>query len=169
MDSILSVAHYICERYKEIAKEALNKDEMKLHKLLYFTQREAFAVLGRPAFVGDLEGWKYGPVSREVRSNFYDGDIIASTVPVSDSVQYIANNVVMEYGAIASWRLSELTHKEISWQNARKGLNPEDIGNVVLSLDDIKEDAKKVRPYDHVWDMYYDEFDDVDEMVVCAE
>lgn len=29
-----------------------------------------------------------------------------------------------------------------------------------LKLDDIREDAKMVRPYDHVWDMYYDEFDD---------
>ena len=28
-------------------------------------------------------------------------------------------------------------------------------------LEDIKEDAKKVRPYDHVWDMYYEEFEDV--------
>jgi len=28
-------------------------------------------------------------------------------------------------------------------------------------LEDIKEDAKKVRPYDYVWDMYYDEFEDV--------
>ena len=24
------------------------------------------------------------------------------------------------------------------------------------------EDAKKVRPYDHVWDMYYDEFEDAE-------
>ena len=23
------------------------------------------------------------------------------------------------------------------------------------------EDAKKVRPYDYIWDMYYDEFEDV--------
>lgn len=168
MDKILDVAQYICERYKEIAKESLDS-EMKLHKLLYFTQREAFAVLGRPAFEGDLEGWIYGPVSREVRLNFNKGKIITATVPVSDTVQYIVNNVVMEYGALASWKLSELTHKEISWLNARKGLQSQEIGDVVLSLDDIREDAKKVRPYDHIWDMYYDEFEDADETVVCIE
>ena len=27
-------------------------------------------------------------------------------------------------------------------------------GDRVIALSDIKEDAKKVRPYDHVWDMY---------------
>ena len=32
-------------------------------------------------------------------------------------------------------------------------------------LSDIQEDAKKVRPYDHVWDMYYDEFEDAEEQV----
>ena len=36
-------------------------------------------------------------------------------------------------------------------------------GYVDLNLDDIREDAKKVRPYDHVWDMYYDEFEDASE------
>ena len=34
---------------------------------------------------------------------------------------------------------------------------------MALSLDDIREDAKKVRPYDHIFDMYYDEFDDAED------
>lgn len=33
----------------------------------------------------------------------------------------------------------------------------------MIDIKDIEEDAKKVRPYDHVWDMYYDEFDDMDD------
>ena len=47
--------------------------------------------------------------------------------------------------------------------NARRGLGEKENGNRPLLLDDIREDAKKVRPYDHVWDMYYDEFDDFQE------
>lgn len=158
MDKITSVADYIIKRYRELTGEFL--DEMKLHKLLYFTQREAFAILGEPAFDGEFEGWKYGPVSREVRNNFMNGEIVVPTQPISDSVQYIASNVIMEYGSLASWKLSELSHREISWNNARKGLAPSENENRVIDLNDIKEDAKKVRPYDHLWDMYYDEFDD---------
>lgn len=164
MNRIIDVAQYICDRYREITGESLSGDEMKLHKLLYFTQRESFAILGRPAFQGDLEGWKYGPVSRDVRSNFMNGEIMVDTEIVSDDIQYIVNNVILEYGALASWKLSELSHKEQSWINARKGLAPNEIGNRPLSLDDIREDAKKVRPYDHVWDMYYDEFEDADDL-----
>ena len=52
---------------------------MKLHKLLYCTQRESFAILDEPAFEGEMEGWKYGPVSREVRSEYYNGEILAPT------------------------------------------------------------------------------------------
>ena len=89
MDKITNVADYIIKRYHELTGESL--DEMKLHKLLYFTQREAFAILGEPAFVGDFEGWKFGPVSREVRNNFINGEIVIATEPISDSVQYIAS------------------------------------------------------------------------------
>lgn len=91
MDKITNVADYIIKRYRELTGEYL--DEMKLHKLLYFTQREAFAILGEPAFDGEFEGWKYGPVSREVRNNFMNGEIVVPTQPISDSVQYIASIV----------------------------------------------------------------------------
>ena len=162
MDKITNVADYIIKRYYELTGEHL--DEMKLHKLLYFTQRESFAVLGKPAFEGDFEGWKYGPVSREIRNNFINGEIVVPTMPVSESVQYIASNVIMEYGSLASWKLSELSHRELSWNNSRKGLAQGENGNRIIALSDIEEDAKKFRPYDHVWDMYYDEFyDDTDE------
>lgn len=30
-------------------------------------------------------------------------------------------------------------------------------------LEDIRKDAEKVRPYDSVWDMYYDEFDELED------
>lgn len=160
MDRIIDVADYIIQQYKEITQETL--DEMKLHKLLYFTQREAFAILGEPAFQGDFEGWKFGPVSRDVRNNFFNGEIIAPTKEVSDGIQYIVNNVILEYGSLASWKLSELSHKETSWLKSREGLAPGENGCRMIDLKDIQEDAKKVRPYDHVWDMYYDEFDDIE-------
>lgn len=158
MERILDVAAYICKKYKEFTSVSL--DEMKLHKLLYFMQRESFAILGKPAFEGNFEGWKYGPVCREIRGNYYEGEIYSEVNDISDEMKYIANNIILEYGSLASWKLSELSHNDSSWKNARIGLSPDDNGNIILKLSDIEEDAKKVRPYDHVWDMYYDEFED---------
>ncbi|MDE6747284.1 MAG: DUF4065 domain-containing protein [Oscillospiraceae bacterium] len=162
MEKVLNVAQYIFEEYKRQAKTPI--DEMKLHKLLYFAQRESFAITGKQLFEGEFRGWKYGPVCCEVRNAFSPDGIVVDTSPVSDECAYIVNNVVQEYGSIASWKLSELSHKEISWKNSRKGLTADQTGNNLISTADIQEDAKKVRPYDHVWDMYYDEFEDYKEV-----
>lgn len=160
MERVLDVANYIANKYKEVTGESI--DEMKLQKLLYFAQRESLAIVGEPLFDGEFEGWKFGPVCREVWAAFdtSDGSINAPVQEISLESAYILNNIIFEYGSIASWKLSQLSHQELSWKRARIGLMPSENGREKLTLEDIKEDAQKVRPYDHVWDMYYDEFDD---------
>nr|WP_314115212.1 type II toxin-antitoxin system antitoxin SocA domain-containing protein [uncultured Leptotrichia sp.] len=163
MEKIINVAQYIFNEYKRVTEEIIN--EMKLQKLLYFSQRETFAILNQPLFSEVFEGWKYGPVSREVRTVFTEDGINAQTEDIKSESKYIINNIIQEYGALASWKLSALTHKETSWLNSRKGLKKEENGNVKIKMEDIREDAKKVRPYDYMWDMYYDEFEDYKVMV----
>jgi gp27 len=163
MEKIINVAQYIFNEYKRVTEEII--DEMKLQKLLYFSQRETFAILNQPLFNEVFEGWKYGPVSREVRTVFTEDGVNAQTEDIKSESKYIINNIIQEYGALASWKLSALTHKETSWLNSRKGLKKEENGNVKIKMEDIREDAKKVRPYDYMWDMYYDEFEDYKVMV----
>ena len=156
---ILNVAEYIFREYYRVTGELI--DEMKLQKLLYFSQRETLAILNKPLFNEEFEGWKYGPISREIRTVFTEDGMNAETEDIESDSKYIINNVILEYGALVSWKLSELSHKEVSWLNSRRGLKEGENGNRKIKLEDIKEDAKKVRPYDYVWDMYYDEFEDV--------
>lgn len=162
MERILDVAQSVFEEYKKISGKTI--DEMKLQKLLYLIQRESFAILGRPMFREQFEGWKYGPICTEVRSRFTDEGMY---IPdggkrISPENMYIVKNVLMQYGAIESWKLSELSHAEISWKKARVGLLPGQNGSRFLDIEDIRKDAEKVRPYDSVWDMYYDEFEDAE-------
>lgn len=159
MDRVVDVAQFIFDEYRKLSGEII--DEMKLHKLLYLSQRESLAIKGEPMFLEPFEGWKYGPVCVKVRTLFTDKGMYADDIKtISDDNAYIVKNMLVQYGSIESWKLSELSHNEISWKNARKGLQENEMGNKELSLEDIKEDAKKVRPYDSVWDMYYDEFED---------
>lgn len=159
MERILNVAKYIFNEYKNISGEII--DEMKLHKLLYLTQRESFAIIGEPMFQEEFEGWKYGPVCREVRSHYTEnGILIDNKEDISLENAYIAKNIILQYGAYESWKLSDLSHRELSWRNARIGIPDGENGNVKLLLSDIRKDSEKVRPYDSIWDMYYDEFDD---------
>jgi len=157
MEKVLDVAQFIFQEYKKLSGSAI--DEMKLHKLLYFSQREAIAITGSQLFDSYFEGWKYGPVCSEVRCNYTPDGINAKSGELSFVSAYIVKNIIEEYGSIESWKLSEITHKEISWLKARKGLAADEPGNRPIQPEDIREDAKKIRPYDHIWDMYYDEFE----------
>lgn len=161
MDGILTVAKYICERYRQMS--GMGIDELKLHKLLYLCQRENLAITGEAMFPETFEGWKYGPVSRVVRDAF-TGETIPSSraTEISYEAQYIVNNVMQQYAGYESWKLSDMTHKEFSWKEARKGIATEENGNREIKIEDILIDAQKVRPYDTIYDMYYDEFDDAE-------
>ena len=158
MDNVLDIAQYIFNRYKAISNE--NIDEMKLHKLLYFSQRESFAITNEPLFSDVFEGWRYGPVCRTLRENYtVDGIINFNPQHISDKAEYIVNNIIMQYGYIESWKLSQLSHQEISWKNSRRGLSENENGNTPLDNGDIQKDSEKIRPYDHIWGMYLDEFE----------
>lgn len=163
MERIIDVAQYIFDEYKRLSGKVI--DEMKLHKLLYFTQRETLAITGHPLFPEEFEGWKYGPVNRCVRNCYtedgmYDKDI----QEISAESAYIAKNIIFQYGGYESWKLSELSHKEESWRKSRVGIPNGENGDRIIQLEDIRKDAEKVRPYDSMWDMYYDEFEDVEVM-----
>ena len=163
MERVVDVAQCIYTEYKKISGKAI--DEMKLHKLLYLSQRESLAVTNEPMFAECFEGWKYGPVCREVRNCYTEDGMFADNISdLSNENLYIVKNIILQYGAYESWKLSELSHKEISWRNARKGIADGQNGRNLLELEDIRKDAEKVRPYDSVWDMYYDEFDDAEGM-----
>lgn len=160
MTKVLNVAQYIYDYYLETTKDKI--DELKLHKLLYFCQREKLALVNEPLFEEDMEGWVHGPVSTETRAYYvHESGINYNTESLSDEDAYIVRNIIEQYGNIASWRLRDMSHEEISWKNSRLGLTDNERGNRKIKLEDIKKDAEKVRPFDSVWGMYYDEFDDI--------
>lgn len=163
MEKIIDVAQYIFSEYKNISGDII--DEMKLHKLLYLCQRESIAITNKAMFPEEFEGWKNGPVCREVRNCYTKDGIFADNInDISFENAYIVKNVILQYGAYESWKLSELSHKELSWRNSRIGVLDGYNGSGKLKIEDIREDAQKVIPYDSIWDMYYDEFDDMEEI-----
>ena len=88
--------------------------------------------------------------------------IVYPTTKINDQEAYIVRNIFEQYGYYDSWFLRNLSHEEYSWKNSRLGLPDGAPGNREIKIEDIAIDARKVRPYDSVWDMYYDEFDDLE-------
>ena len=55
MEDVVKIASYICLRYRRRFGRKI--DEMKLHKLLYFTQRESIIRTGEPLFGDCFEAY----------------------------------------------------------------------------------------------------------------
>ena len=118
MENLMSVASYVFNRYQDTMGEKI--DEMKLHKLLYFAQRESIIQRNEPLFEEAFYGWKFGPVLKEIRSAYRD-DAFFKTIDekIISRIKDIMDKVFEEYASKDSWSLSRLTHGEISWKNSR--------------------------------------------------
>jgi len=144
MADVLKIASYIAERYKRDFKERI--DEMKLHKLLYFTQREALIQTDAPMFDASFYGWKYGPVLLEIREGYRNDTL--HTQPSKETIkkyQKVFDKIFEHYAVKDSWSLSRLSHGELSWKNARIGLLPSENGNVKMKIEDIRKDAERIK------------------------
>lgn len=78
MEKVTTIASYIYQRYQQDYGKRM--DEMKLHKLLYFVQREAIIQTDEPMFKERFEAWKYGPVMVEIR-RMYKDDCLTEKLP----------------------------------------------------------------------------------------
>lgn len=143
MEKTLCVAKTLYDMYYE--RKGEHMDEMKMHKLMYFSQRESLMYNNKPLFDSAFYGWKYGPVLKEVRSEFWGHSTpFASVVGrVSGDTMTLLRNVLDRYGSLSSWKLSSLSHEEFSWKKARMGLEAGEDGDVELSLDAMRVDATK--------------------------
>lgn len=153
MKDTMTIASYICSRYQ--AEQGERIDEMKLHKLLYFAQRESLIRTDEPLFQGDFYGWRFGPVLPEIRS-FYKEDTFRRDVSDADlgDDKAILDYVFKNYAEKDSWSLSRLTHGEICWKRSRKGVAPSESSNNLIPLADIRLDAKRMKDRRTMLDLY---------------
>lgn len=144
MENLMNVASYIFNRYED--EKGKHIDEMKLHKLLYFAQRESYIQRNEPLFSETFYGWKFGPVLKEIRNAYRDNTFLTSiSEDVVCRITPIMDKVFEEYADRDSWSLSRLTHGEISWKNSRQGISDEENSNNPMKIEDIAMDADRIR------------------------
>ncbi len=111
---------------------------MKLQKLLYYCQAWSLVWDEEPLFGEIIEAWANGPV---VPAIFYkhQGQFKVASWPDGDEKRLnsdqrdTVNAVLAYYGKRSSQWLSDLTHSEDPWKEARKGLLPGQRGNQQIS------------------------------------
>ena len=117
---------------------------MKLQKLVYYSQAWGLVWDEEPLFPERIEAWANGPVVRElydvhrgqfrvVSNPFGDPDALTE-----DEIGTV-NAVLKFYGKMPSQELSDLTHREAPWRDARRGLQPGDRGNREITHESMAE------------------------------
>jgi uncharacterized phage-associated protein len=138
--SVLDVAAYILERQPK--RDPITA--WKLQKLVYYCQAWSLVWDEKPLFKEKILAWANGPVVKELY-NQHKGMFYVKTMPkghpknLSPNQKDTIDHVLKAYGDKTAQWLSDLTHMEQPWIEARKGLKPGERGEVEIRLASIHE------------------------------
>ncbi len=131
---------------------------LKLQKLLYYIQAWHIAKFNKETLYSALpEAWVNGPVYREVyniyKTTFFRNENIQTDldeISLSNQLKEkqellnldkeqleLVHTVLDTYTKLSDERLVLMTHNELPWNEARKGLTPIDRSENTLSIDSI--------------------------------
>ncbi len=113
---------------------------MKLQKLVYYCQAWSLVWDERPLFSDDIEAWKNGPVVRTLfaqhRGQFlvHSGTFNQQPLVLDQEARETIDSVIKYYGSRTAQWLSDLSHAEDPWIEARQNVNPNENSNTIITL-----------------------------------
>jgi len=136
--NVLQVAKYIVGRQKSVTT-------MKLQKLVYYCQAWSMVWEEIPLFNEKIQAWANGPVCPDL-FKFHKGRYVLSLSDFSAIEDYsfntaqktTMNKVLSFYGDKDPNWLSELTHKEAPWKEARVNVKMGEHSERVISLESMQ-------------------------------
>ena len=139
MASVLDVAAYVVQKCGSLTT-------MKLQKLVYYCQAWSLAWDEEPLFDEDFEAWANGPVCPVLFYQHKGLFSVPSTFlqahrdyPFTETQKETMDAVLRDLADKPPQWLSDLTHSELPWKNARKGCEPGEYCNAVISKEDMQQ------------------------------
>lgn len=135
MPSVHDVARYILTKQGSMST-------WKLQKLIYYSQAWHYVWEDEPLFAEPIEAWADGPVVPALFKAHKGRYTISTSTCKSGKLSNLnpaqrgsIDAVLGFYGDKTGHWLSELTHKEAPWKEAREGLAPNERGHRRITLD----------------------------------
>ncbi len=136
MPTVFDVAKYILETCGRMST-------MKLQKLCYYSQSWSLVWDDCELFPEEFQAWANGPVCKELY-NATKGvfSVTANNEPgnsnnLSDNQKDTINKVLEYYAPHNAQWLSQLTHMEDPWQEARKGIPAGQVSDSIISKESM--------------------------------
>jgi len=128
---------------QECKKRGIAVSNLKLQKLLYYSEAWSLALHGESFFSDPIEAWVHGPVVADVFHLYKDsrwspiGEAKTAAAEDEEALSHIGE-VIDAYGTFSASELERLTHSEDPWMHARQGLDSD-----MPSRNQIGRDAMK--------------------------
>ncbi len=128
MTSVLEVAKYVQ------ARVGSDSNTLKVQKLCYYAQAWHLAWTGTPLFAERIEAWRLGPVCPILYdAQYHQQEKLVGEGKLSEKQRLVVDQVLEAYGNKSPGELSELTHREDPWRDARGDVSPEARTNTEIS------------------------------------
>lgn len=146
MSTAKKIAEYIISYFSNIPTNPIEGDltNLKLQKLLFYTQVLSILRTGKVLFDNTIEAWEYGPVVPDVYREYksYGRNVLETTSPnllfEPANKKIIIDEVIKDKGRFTGITLMEMTHQLDSWKLAR---NSED---KIITQDLILQDIRNI-------------------------
>lgn len=122
-DALTVVNYFLALQEAEDAGDALTN--LKLQKLLYYSQAYHLGATGEPLFPEKVEAWQHGPVVPDVYHSFkaHGANPIPlaegfETSTIDEPIQQHLNEIWELFGQFSAWKLRNMTHAEKPYVDA---------------------------------------------------
>jgi uncharacterized phage-associated protein len=138
MANVFDVARYILDKIGPVSA-------MKLQKLVYYAQAWSLVWDDRPLFGEEIQAWANGPVVRDLynvhRGQFevHPHQITGNPAALDDAAKETIDIMLESYGNRSAQWLSDQTHAEVPWQQARAGLSDKDRSESPITIESMAE------------------------------
>ena len=147
--SAIEIAEYLIWRNaQERPEDPDYLTPLKLQKLLYYVQGWHFAETGQPLFKEQIEAWKEGPAVMSVYKAYHQfgkrpiTEAPESPPELAESVRCVIESIWNRYKAFSAFELADMTHQEMPWISARKGLDRNARSRKQIPLQDIEREFR---------------------------
>lgn len=139
MVDVLAVAEYILDKTGYVST-------MKLQKLVFYSNALSLARNGEPLFPEQFQAWVNGPVCRELfcahRGKFIIGPgelgVSREGFELDTRGRACVDETLRVLGGYDGNALSELTHRESPWREARRGCKDNDRCENVITNEAVR-------------------------------